>query len=42
MKKTSVEVALTLMRMALALLDRNGEQMAACFLQEAIDAVGVR
>ena len=35
-----IEIALTLMRMALALLDREGAQVAACQLQQAIDAVG--
>ncbi|WP_302479991.1 hypothetical protein [Sphingomonas bacterium] len=35
-----IEIALTLMRMALALLDREGEQVAAGHLQQAIDAVG--
>lgn len=38
MTKT-VETALNLMRMALALLDQAGEDFAAAQLQEAIDAV---
>lgn len=33
------EVALNLMRMALALLDKAGESLAACRLQAAIEAV---
>ena len=35
-----VEVALMLMRMALALLDAAGEGCAAALVQQAIDAVG--
>ncbi len=34
------EVALRLMRMALALLDKAGEGTAACRLQHTIDTVG--
>ena len=33
-------IALSLMRMALALLDRDGEQLAAARLQHAIDSIG--
>lgn len=36
----SVETAVMLMRMALALLDRAGEGFAAAQLQGAIDSVG--
>lgn len=39
MAKT-VDVAVTLMRMALALLDRRGAHLAAARLRQAIDTVG--
>lgn len=35
-----VEIAVTLMRMAMALLDSEGEGLAAARLQQAIDSVG--
>jgi len=35
-----LDIALTLMRMALALLDQEREGLAACRLQAAIDTVG--
>jgi len=35
-----IEVALNLMRMALALLDKAGEATAACRLQHTMDTVG--
>lgn len=36
---TDVTTARSLMKMALALLDRTDEQAAACHLQAAIDAI---
>lgn len=36
------EVALRLMRLAIALLDKANERTAACRLQHAIDTVGRR
>lgn len=32
------DVPLTLMRMALAILDRDGQRVPACYLQQAIDS----
>ncbi|MBW6533191.1 hypothetical protein KZ820_20815 [Sphingomonas sp. RRHST34] len=39
---TDVTTATSLMKMALALLDRTDEQSAACHLQAAIDAIEKR